>query len=564
MALALASVALIVAAGIAYLLTRSLPPPKVLGSVQITSDGRKKFPPTFTDGSRLYFMTVAANGFALYQVSIAGGEAVAVSTAFFWASLAGVFPNGSELLVQSHEGSIPEGPLWVVPALAGPRHRVGSLTSSDATWSPDGKTLVYSRDQELYLAKSDGTESRKLVSVAGTPSWPRWSPDGKKLRFAVQEPNSDSKSLWEVAADGTNLHSLLPGWNNPPAECCGSWTPDGRYFFFQSLRNGRSDIWAIRESDTFLQRQRQAPTQLTAGPLSFLGPVPSKDGKRLFVIGSQPRGELVRYDANSGQFVPYLSGISADGVAFSRDGQWVTYETFPEGSLWRSKVDGSDRLQLTFPPMTALLPRWSPDARQIAFQGKTAGEPWAMYVVSAEGGAPQEIMAGAGDVGWSADGSSLVFSDTPRLFDPSASGKLAIHIMDLKTRHVSTLPESDGLYSPRWSPDGRHIAALRAGPETIQLFDFTMQKWVELEKLPLGFPSWSRDSKYIYFDSPSGTDPAFYRVGISDHKLERLASLRNLRTTAATGWTGLAPDDSPLVLRDVGTQEIYALDWEAP
>jgi hypothetical protein len=106
-------------------------------------------------------------------------------------------------------------------------------------------------------------------------------------------------------------------------------------------------------------------------------------------------------------------------------------------------------------------------------------------------------------------------------------------------------------------------AALRAGPETLMLFDFSTQKWVQLEQLVVGFPSWSRDSKYIYFDSQGG-DRAFFRVRISDHKLERLVSLKGLRLTGALGWTGLAPDDSPLVLRDVGTQEIYSFDWTAP
>jgi len=135
--------------------------------------------------------------------------------------------------------------------------------------------------------------------------------------------------------------------------------------------------------------------------------------------------------------------------------------------------------------------------------------------------------------------------------------------MDLKTRKVTTLAGSDGFYSPRWSPDGRYIAALRAGPETLMLFDFYTQKWVELGQIGVGFPSWSSDSKYIYFDS-QGEDRAFYRVRISDHRLERLISLKNLRLAGAYGWTGLAQDDSPLVLRDVGAQEIYALDWEAP
>ena len=555
----------IVAALVGYLLTRPLAPPKVVGSVQITKDGQAKYPPTLTDGSRLFYMAFAANGAALNEVSIAGGEAVAISTPFlFFANLVSISPDGAELLVQAVEGNLPEGHLWIYPSLAGPSHRLGSVLCSDAAWSPDGKALVYARGRDLYIARRDGTESRKLVTGPGSPSWIRWSPDQKVLRFTISEPKTSAQSLWEVTADGTNLHALLPDWNSPPAECCGSWTPDGKYFVFQSTRSGRTDIWATREKGSLFQKLRPQPVQLTTGPLSFLGPVPSKDGKRLFVIGSQPRGELSRYDAKSGQFVPYLSGISADGVAFSRDGKWVVYVTEPDGDLWRSKVDGSERLQLTFPPMGAYLPRWSQDGKQIAFQGISPGNPWGMYLVSSDGGSPEKVMPGQGDAGWSADGNSLVFSDTPPSYDPNASGQMALHILDLRTRQVSTLPGSQGIYSPRWSPDGRYIAALRAGPETLRVFDLLTQRWVELGQLSVGYPSWSRDSKYIYFDSFPGPDRAFYRVRISDHRVEKIVSLKNLGLAGAWGWTGLAPDDSSLVLRDVGIDEIYALDWQAP
>ena len=138
---------------------------------------------------------------------------------------------------------------------------------------------------------------------------------------------------------------------------------------------------------------------------------------------------------------------------------------------------------------------------------------------------------------------------------------MAIHLMDLRTHQVTTLPDSEGLYSPRWSPDGRFIAALRAGPEILWVFDLVTRTWTEVEKIKVGFPSWSRNSKYIYFDSIEGVG-AFYRVEVGTHKMEGVTSLRSLRL--GDSWTGLAPDDSPLVVRDVGTQEIYALDWEAP
>ena len=143
-------------------------------------------------------------------------------------------------------------------------------------------------------------------------------------------------------------------------------------------------------------------------------------------------------------------------------------------------------------------------------------------------------MSGLGDLGWSPDGTSLIFhsgmtdflSVTPR----------SIHLLDVKTRQISTISDSEGLYSPRWSPDGRYIAALRVGPEILLVFD------------------------------SAENAPNLYRVQIADKKLEQVASLRGMRLAPTLGGllTGLAPDDSPLVLRDVGSQEIYALDLELP
>ena len=77
--------------------------------------------------------------------------------------------------------------------------------------------------------------------------------------------------------------------------------------------------------------------------------VPSRDGKKLFAIQGAQLGELVRYDAKSQQFLPYLSGISAIHLGFSKDGQWVAYMNYTDGTLWRSKVDGTERLQLVPP-----------------------------------------------------------------------------------------------------------------------------------------------------------------------------------------------------------------------
>jgi eukaryotic-like serine/threonine-protein kinase len=127
--------------------------------------------------------------------------------------------------------------------------------------------------------------------------------------------------------------------------------------------------------------------------LDFEYPLPSKDGKEIFAIGTSPQAEVVRYDSRSDEFVPYLPGISAEDLAFSADGQWVVYASYPDGLLWRSRVDGSERLQLTFPPLQAELPRWSHDAKQILFSAKLSDSVYNIYLVSSEGGTPQRIFS---------------------------------------------------------------------------------------------------------------------------------------------------------------------------
>ena len=574
----LAGVIAIVAASLLYLITRPLPPPRVLRTVQITSDGRDKGPP-LTDGTRLYFSESVGGRTVLAQVSITGGETVLIPTPFQNAFPLDVSPTGSELLVGSYtDMGAPESLLWILPALGGSPRRFGDVVAHDGAWSPDGREIAYANGATLYLAKNDGAESRKLATVDGLPSRIRWSPDGRALRFTLSEPNRHSSSLWEVKSDGTNLHPLLPGWSTPSSERNGIWTPDGKYFLFSSSHGGTygldtmyvtANIWAIRESSGFFQRSAPQPTQLTAGPMNTGSTRPSKDGKRLFITGWQERGQLVRYDGKSHQFVPYLSGISAEGLGFSRDGEWVAYVTLPDGALWRSKVDGSQRLQLSFPPMQAALARWSPDGRRIAFMARVPGKPWKIHLVSAEGGSPQQLLPGERNEAipaWSPDGNFLAFGGAP--FDEGGtSGTMAVQVLDMRTRQVSTLPGSEGLFAPFWSPNGRYISAQpQAQWRKLMLFDFTTQKWAELADMDVYYPTWSHDAKYIYFDTPLRDNPAIFRIRVSDHKVEQLVSLKDFRLAGGLvgAWFGLAPDDSPLLVRNVGTQEIYALDWDAP
>ncbi len=551
------------AAILAYALTRPVAPPRVLRTVQLTNTNRPKSG-VVTDGMRLYFVDGQAG---LSQTSVNGGQTVPVPTSLEDTGFSNVFdiaPDGPALLMNTARGTVLDGPLWTVPVLGGTPRRLGNLEGHAGAWSPDRKRIAYSMGNEIFLAKSDGSEASRLLKTDGTASDLRWSPDGSILRFTLNDPHTNGRSIWQASADGSNLRPLLPGWNSTPNECCGNWTPDGKYFVFQASRDDTANLWALREHSGFFQSSRQAPVQLTTGPMNVGDPVPSRDGKKLFAQGWQPRGELVRYDARTGQFVPYLSGISAMGLDFSRDGQWVAYNDGTDGAMWRSKVDGTQKLQLVFPPMLAYLPRWSQDGKRIAFFGHPPGEPWQIYAISAEGGAPELIYRSGtnlADPSWSPDGKSLAFGENSLNNQGSA-----VYVLDLNTRKAAKLPGSDGLFSPRWSPNGRYIAAIPLDSLKLMLFDLTTQKWTELARIFVAYPTWSRDGRYLYFNGILDKQEGYYRVQISDHKLERLFSMKGFQAAGGAfgNWTGLAPDESPLLVRDASIQEIYALDWEAP
>jgi eukaryotic-like serine/threonine-protein kinase len=554
---------IVIVAILGYALTRPLPPPHVLRTVQITNTNRQKNG-LVTDGTRLYFVEGASD---LVQTSVSGGETVRIPITLQDATFVDLFdisPDGSMLLVNTLNAETLDGPLWTAPVLGGSPRRLGNLEGHSGAWSPDGKSIAYCEASGIFLANSEGSEPRLLLNTAGTASDLHWSPDGSLLRFTVDDPKTNNRSIWQASSDGSNPHPLLPAWSRTPIECCGQWTADGKYFVFQAVRDGTANVWALREHGGLFRSTRQEPMQLTTGPMNIGDPVPSRDGKMIFVIGWQPRGELVRYDVKSAQFVPYLSGISAMGLDFSRDGEWVAYNDGNDGTMWRSKVDGTQKLQLTFQPMQAYLPRWSPDGKQIAFFGHSPGELWQIYVVPASGGSPQPIFhseSNLADPNWSPDGKSLAFGENAKNNQGSA-----VYVLDMRTRNASKLPGSDGLFSPRWSPDGRYLVALTVDSLKLMLYDFKTQQWTELAEIFASYPTWSRDGKYVYFDGTIENQESYYRAHVPDGKLERIFSLKGFQAAGGAfgNWSGLAPDGSPILVRDASIQEVYALDWEAP
>ncbi|HLY59831.1 MAG TPA: winged helix-turn-helix domain-containing protein [Terriglobia bacterium] len=574
-AIFLAPVVLAVLAG--WVWFSPLPQPTVLKITQITHFGRVSATSRLvTDGTRLYFSENRGGRYTLATIPVDGGEPVPVPTPFPNTALYGISPDHSELLVGSFAGGEGEQSLWTLRTTGGSPRRLGGVIGRDPAWSPDGQKIVYFSGSDLYEVKPDGSDSRKLVSDAGTGWLPRWSPDGQTVRFTAWGSAMPTLSLWEVSAAGSDLHRLLPGWGEAPThyadgESGGDWTPDGKYFLFRSTRAGVASIWSISEKHNFFLRSPQAPVRLTPTDTSLLSLLATKT--RIFYTGDKEVRELARFDARLKQFIPYLPGVRALDVSFSKDGQRVAYivTTTQEAILWRSKADGSERQQLTFPPMVADAPRWSPDGKQIAFVGTVPGNQRRIFLVSSEGGSPEPVTAlDSLYPDWSPRGDSLFFSaPVPASASMVEEKNFGTYQLDLNTRRLSVFPGAEALKASAWSPDGRYLVAQTRDDRSLMVFDSHSRQWSEFARgTVLRAPVfWSRDSKYAYSqDVSEGVSQPIFRVRLSDLKVERIATFEQILREDVRNYvlTGVAPDGSPLASLILSHSDVYALDINFP
>jgi Tol biopolymer transport system component len=225
-------------------------------------------------------------------------------------------------------------------------------------------------------------------------------------------------------------------------------------------------------------------------------------------------------------------------------------------------------MQLTSKPLEVFMMHWSPNDRKLLLMARKPNQRWAIYSIDADGSHLHIIDPedrSQADPDWSPHGKSIVFGRLPDLMSEASMPK-AISLYNLRTHQAQKLPGSDGLFSPRWSADGRYIAALSIDQTRLMLYDLKSKTWRLLAHQSIADPTWGHNDQYIYFHDFTQPGQPLYRVDIHTDTIQPIANLKDLRATDAVDYrfAGLTPQNNPLVDARTSTANIYTMAIPKP
>jgi len=547
-----------------------LPDPKVLKMFPVTSMSKQDYlVRPATDGARIFYVERAGDHWDSMQASVRGGEAEKMQVPFRNTLIWDVSQDGSKYLITSFERRGEPSQLWSWPVTGGAPIKLDDMISGSAVWSPDGKLVAYHIGKELWVGNADGSAKRKLGTFTGNVDNPAWSPDGTRVRFMIEDPDKNTSKIWEIQADGNGFRMVNLSPASSATFCCGSWTPDGRYYIYVDSSEPLSKLMAMREKGDWLRRSPRGPFLLAAEASGTWSPSVGRDGQTVYFFAPKSQGELQMYDSATHQFSSVLPTMHPIMTSVSRDGQWAAYFSLDRGELWRSRLDGSEARALPFPAGTAAFPRWSPDGKTIAFTGHARGSFPNAYTISVEGGKPQQLALGIdnlGDPDWSADGLQLVVDrELPAAEDKAPVSVLGI--VDWKDHSFREIAGSNGLGMPRWSPDGKAIAAVTDERKEVRLYDVAAAKWTTIAAgKSFGNTAWSADSAYLYYQEMMEPGQPVVRMKLATGVVETVVNFQKLIDSGVSSciFNSLTLDGKVMVGVGRGNADIYGATLSLP
>jgi serine/threonine protein kinase len=405
-------------------------------------------------------------------------------------------------------------------------------------WSPDGKEIVCTENSietgartqsisKMWIVSTITGESRVLTESDAVQA--SWSPNNKRIAYwSLTE--GIQRDIRTISVKGGEP---VPVTNDAIQDFNPVWSPDGRYLYFITNRKGILGLWRVEideDSGKTLGEPELVPLPSSRScHVSF-----SQDGKSMTYvqITQNQNAQRITFDPVTekiiGQPVNATYGSTTVGApAISPDGSLLAYiksGAGVESELFVLKEGTNVANQITENSGTNLIPRWSPDGKQIAAYSNQNGS-YQIYSMNSDGSGRQQLT----DV----DGRGAVYgiwSPVDKRLAYSIFGSKT-YVMDLtkpfkeQTLHETPFfPDSqDHFIAWDWSPDGKYLSGMRASKNVsehgLYIYSLETRQYEQISEIG-GRSVWLNDSRRLLFT----TDDSLYLVDINTKKPKLLYS----------------------------------------
>ena len=533
---------------------------------RITYDELTKDPKLVLDANKIYFSSRLnpKKSPIVYEVPQEGGitqRPILQSNEYLPMRIADVGTDGASFLGWKSETPDTTSPFFVFRKGKEPASWPGALGHA-AKWSPDGRSIAYARANLVLLSGPEKSGILATLSEPGALAQDlHWSPDGKRLRYSRVLPDQSS-TIWELAMAGGSPKRVLDHDEKKWIQRAGGWTSDGRVFLYE-LRDRltrKSSVWALKEGES--NPRQVSPDSCGGIPVSVSSPVPGKSASSFFAL------VRVYFEKNE----RLADSMQIQMISLSKDQRWIAYVHPGEGALWRSRLNGGEKLRLSPTRQKIFLPVWAPDGKNIAFlMEDPSTKKVQLHIVGADGknlrALPNPSSETPLDPTWSPDSQQIAYGQPPG-YPPSPNP--TISVIDLRQNSNRVLNGSKGFWSPRWSPDGKKLLMLSTEGYSPHLLDLSTGETKQLLSTRVAAPSWSRDGESIFFVTIEGLSnwQELHRLRLGAEESEKLVDFKKASQSGGFffsgsigNWGDILPVGNPQLKSLLGAEDIYRFDF---
>lgn len=522
--------------------------------------GPELYPGLSPDGDAFVYQSRASGNWDIYFQRVGGKTVINLTKDSPEDDTAPAFsPDGARIAFRSERDG---GGIFIMGATGESVKRLTDFGYNPA-WSPDGNeiacttasftdpTNVFTRSGQLFVINVASGDKR-AVSGPEDVHEPSWSPHGQRIAYWGRTLGSGNRDLWTVSAKGGKPVRVM---NDPFTDWDPVWSPDGRFLYFSSDRDGSMNLWRVPIAER--SGRVLGPPEPVTTPAPYSGYISvSRDGRRLLYSQKSESANIYKVDFNPdrevilGPAVPVTQGTQLkNGPNISRDGQWVVFQVSgKQEDLYSVRTGGTGLRQLTDDPAKDRDPVWSPDGRQIAFMSDRGGK-FQIWTTLPDGSEPRQVTdepSGAMGGAWSPDGTQIAYRTTGQAGSP---GQLLV--VDVTKPWSAQKPEVLAVPSPpggsfnvlSWSSAGRlalsqnQADGIRSG---IFVYEVTSRK---LEKISdFGdYPYWLGDGRRLVFTNQG-------KLYLADSQSRRVRELLSIPPNEIE-WPSVSGDDRLIVFR---------------